>query len=109
MKGSTNANSQFPKFLSPLVQAGTRVDTGNPDSAIAISSYKTQSNQPVYTNNTGSIKTVPVTNFPNGRVTKMLQNSYSNGVNQSTYSRVNINNINMRNYRVQEVEGPVLK
>lgn len=94
MKGSINASSHFPKFLAPLVQAGARVDTGNPDSAIAISSYKTQTNPPAYSNNIGNIKTVPVTNFPNGRVTKMLQNSYSNGVSQSTYSRVNLNNHN---------------
>jgi hypothetical protein len=54
-------------FAHLLYRQGARGHSNNPDSAIAVSSYKNQNH--IH----GNAKTVPVNSFPNGRVTSMLK------------------------------------
>lgn len=100
-------------FAHLLYHQGVRKDNGHPDSAIAVSSYKSQSQMQGSFGSSGNSKTVPVTSFPNGRVTTMLQNSYSNNkaVNPggNAYSRVHVTGQNVKNYRLQEHSRQVNK
>lgn len=54
-------------FAHLLYRQGARGQSNNPDSAIAVSSYKNPNQLH------GNAKTVPVSSFPNGRVTSMLK------------------------------------
>lgn len=100
-------------FAHLLYNQGARKETGQPDSAIAVSSYKSQSQMQGNYGNNGTSKTVPLTSFPNGRVTTMLQNSYSKGnamnPGGNAYSRVHVTGQNVKNYRLQEHSRQVNK
>lgn len=74
-----NANSQYQNFAHLLYRQGARPEPNHPNAGITGSGYKYTANSMSYGNNT---RTVPVTSFPNGRVTTMLQNSYSNHTSQ---------------------------
>ena len=58
-------------------------------------------------------KTVSVTSFPNGRVTTMLQNSYSHQMGANTrvkaYSRAQILGQNIKNFRMQDANRQIIK
>lgn len=94
-RNENKVGSQYQNFAHLLYRQGVRGDNQNPDSAIAVSSYKAQ-NPGGQFGAPGNTKTVPVTSFPNGRVGTMLQNSYSNSGPQNTesanYTRPRINN-----------------
>jgi hypothetical protein len=102
--GNNKVGAQYQNFAHLLYRQGAKDQSNNPDSAMAVSSYKSP-NQ-LHNANT---RTVPVTSFPNGRVTTMLQNSYSNTagqkVNGNAYSRAHIAGHNMKNYKVYDQKG----
>lgn len=89
--------SQYQNFAHLLYRQNARMEVGvNPGGAIAVSSYKSQQQAQNYANGNNT-KTVAVANFPNGRVTTTLQNSYSN----NNYSRTHLSTNTIKNYRVQ--------
>ena len=113
--GSDNkVNSQYQNFAHLLYRQGARIEpNNNPNNAIAVSSYKSQNHPPGSFSHTNNTRTVPVTSFPNGRVTTMLQNSYSNSASQNTsasnYSRAHLNTNTIKNYRIQNAGRQNLK
>lgn len=73
---------------------------------MAVGPYKPQNQIQGAFNNAANSKALPITSFPNGRVTTMLQNSYSNSVGPNgganNYSRSNVNVGNIKNFRIQD-------
>lgn len=88
--------AQYQNFAHLLYRQNGKIDSSNKSNgSIAISSYKSYQNASNFNTN-GNTKTVPITSFPNGRVTSMLQNSYSN-----TYI--------VQNYRIKNNSRHALK
>lgn len=102
--GNSNIGSQYQNFAHLLY--GSKAKVAIDGSGPAVSSYKNQNQVSSSMSNSSNTRTVPVTSFPNGRVTTMLQNSYSNSVTQNTsstnYSRSHLNTNTIKNYRVQQ-------
>lgn len=83
-----------------------RILNNKADSAFTVSSYKGQNDVQNNVKSINNVNTVPITNFPNGRVTTMLHNSYANSVGPNgganNYSRSHLNANNIKNYKIQD-------